>query len=102
MEAEKTVANLTVEEVEAKINRLARLQLEKSRLETEGEKLREEVRTYLGAHKFDRLDTQEGHAATLFTSTRINADREVARSLLVDEVYSQIFKPLIVSSLRIK
>jgi predicted nuclease with TOPRIM domain len=96
------VANLTVSEVEAKINRLAKLQLEKSRLETEDKALRAEVRTYLGAHNFDKIETPEGHAATIFTSTRINADRDVAEAILSPQVFAEIFKPLVVNTLRIK
>ena len=97
-----TVADLSDREVADAVNRLADLQTAKAVIEREEKGLRETVKTYLGANELDKFSTPEGHGATIFTTTRINADREVAEKILSAEQFSEIFKPLVVNTLRIK
>jgi hypothetical protein len=93
---------LSLTDLATDIDALAELQRQTATIEKRARVLRSQVREGMARTGLDAFVTSNGHRASLFESTRFEADRAAALRILSPEIVSAIFKPTTSVTLRVK
>ena len=89
-------------DLSADIDALARLQKEIAAVEKIARQLRARVREAMTRGSLDAFVSAGGHRASLFETTRFEADRETALRILSPNLVAEIFTPRTSTTLRVK
>lgn len=84
------------------VDALAALQKEAARIDKLARQLRARVREAMARAGLDAFGSAGGHRASLFTTTRWEADREAAIRVLSPNLIAEIFTPRTSTTLRVK
>lgn len=93
---------VTLADLSSDIDRLASLQKQAAEIEKMARQLRARIREGMSAKGLDAFLSAGGHRASLFSTTRFEADRKEALRILSAELVSAIFRPTTSITLRVK